>query len=106
MQISLLSPAIGTGNIGDFFIEQAVRRLLHSSVAYRTFTTRRTLTDAEIESINRSDCALLCGTSLYQRGWESALTPAILGRIQVPVIPLGVGSSAASLDEQQVGRKT
>jgi hypothetical protein len=49
---------------------------------------------------------LLCGTNLYQRDWESALTPSILNRIHVPVIPFGVGSSAASLDEQQVGRKT
>jgi polysaccharide pyruvyl transferase WcaK-like protein len=106
VQIALLSPAIGTGNIGDHFIEMAIRRLLGGDVSYQRFTIRRKLTADEIQQINTCDCAVICGTNLYQRDWHSELTPEILDAIRVPVIPFGVGSSAATLDSQTVGTAT
>src|SRR5207237_5610114 len=51
-------------------------------------------------------CALICGTNLYQHDWESALTTPIVERIEVPVIPFGVGSSAAKLDDTLVSDET
>src|SRR3954453_15426133 len=97
--ISLLSPAVGSGNIGDHFIELAIRRLLDPQVVYHRFSIRRALGANEIEQINQTQCALICGTNLYQHDWESALTPGVLERIRVPVIPFGVGSSAAELGD-------
>ena len=105
-QISLLSPAVGTGNVGDHFIEAAVRRMLREDVVYRCFSIRKPLSASDLDQVNRTSCALICGTNLYQHDWESALTPSMLDRITVPVIPFGVGSSAASLDETLVSEQT
>ncbi len=105
-RIALLSPAVGTNNVGDHLIEWAVRRLLGEDVVYDRFTIRRPLRPDEIEVINTSSCAIICGTNLYQYEWESALTPEALARIKVPVIPLGVGGSAATLAETDVSHQT
>jgi polysaccharide pyruvyl transferase WcaK-like protein len=104
--IALLSPAVGSGNIGDHFIELAIRRLMRTDAQYRRFTIRRPLTDTELAQINGCCAALICGTNLWQRDWHSALTPQVLERIRVPVIPFGVGSSAASLDDRRLGHMT
>jgi polysaccharide pyruvyl transferase WcaK-like protein len=80
--------------------------LLDGGVRYRRFGIRRPLGEAEIESINKTDCALLCGTNLYQHDWESDLTAAALSRIRVPVIPFGVGGSAAGLSDTDVSEQT
>jgi hypothetical protein len=104
--ISLLSPAVGTGNVGDHFIEAAVRRLLREDTVYRRFSIRRPLTPADIEAINETRCAILCGTNLYQHDWESAMTPEALAGLCVPVIPFGVGGSAARLEDRGVSEAT
>src|SRR5947209_8922698 len=104
--IALLSPAVGTGNVGDHFIERAIQRLLAEHVVYHRYSIRRPLTGRELDEINETACAVLCGTNLYQRDWESALTPQTLDQIRVPIVPLGVGSSAAGLDELAVGART
>jgi polysaccharide pyruvyl transferase WcaK-like protein len=106
MQIALLSPAIGSGNIGDHFIEMAIRRLLAEDVVYKRFTIRRKLTADEIDRLNACDCAVVCGTNLYQRDWHSELTSDVLASIAIPIIPFGVGSSAATLDSIAVGTVT
>jgi hypothetical protein len=106
LHVSLLSPAVGSGNVGDHFIELAIRRLLGTEALYHRFSIRRPLTASEIQQINETACALICGTNLYQHDWESELTPAMLDRITVPVIPFGVGSSAARLDDTLVGETT
>src|ERR1700756_4937618 len=90
--IALLSPAVGSGNVGDYFIEAAIRRLLHEDVAYQRFSIRRSLTEPEGEAIHATHAAIVCGTNLYQHDWCSALMPDVLERIRVPVIPFGVGS--------------
>ena len=104
--IALLTPALGTENIGDHFIELAIRRLLGSDRRYARFSTRERLTAADIDAINSAECAVLCGTNLYQQNWWSALTPEDLDAIRVPVIPFGVGSSASSERHTRVGRQT
>lgn len=104
--IALLSPAVGTPNVGDYFIELAVRRLLREETACLRFSTREALNENAIQEINGTQCAILCGTNLYQHDWHSALTPDILSRLSVPVIPFGVGGSAASLDDRSVSLQT
>jgi len=102
----LLSPAVGTGNIGDHFIDTAIRRMLRDEVVYHSFSIRKPLRAADIDQINLTSCALICGTNLYQHDWESALTMATLDRIKVPVVPFGVGSSAAALEDTFVSEET
>ena len=104
--VALLSPAVGTGNVGDHLIETAIRRLLRDDVVFHRFTIRQPLKKPEIEAINATGFALLCGTNLYQHDWHSALTPDIIARIQVPVIPFGVGSSARCLKDIEVSKTT
>jgi hypothetical protein len=104
--ISLLSPAVGTQNVGDDFIEMAIRRLLDQETSFRRFTIRRALKAQEIDEINETSCALICGTNLYQHDWESALDVATLKKIRVPVIPFGVGSSASQMSDTYIGDQT
>jgi hypothetical protein len=104
--IALLTPALGTKNIGDHFIELAIRRMLRPDTVYERFTIRRALRADEIDRINQTSCALICGTNLYQHDWESALDVSVLKKITVPIIPFGVGSSAASLTDTYVGDAT
>jgi hypothetical protein len=106
MRMALLSPAVGTGNIGDQLIEDAVRRLVGGDVTYERFSTRRPLKSEEIERINESSCALLCGTNLYQRRWECRLTPETVRRLRVPLIPIGMGGSAARMTDLDVSQET
>jgi hypothetical protein len=105
-EVALLSPAVGTGNVGDHFIERAIVRFLRDDVTCHRISVRRPLTADDIAVINRCGCAILCGTNLYQRDWESALTSEALARVRVPVIPFGVGGSAANLSERDVSRTT
>ena len=104
--IALLSPAVGTPNVGDHFIELAIRRLLREGTTFRRFSIRKALSDADLESINQCSCALLCGTNLYQHDWHSKLTVSTLDRMKAPVIPFGLGGSAKRLEEISVSRQT
>src|SRR5260370_19455099 len=90
--VALLSPAVGTRNVGDHLIEQAIRRLMGEDRVYHRFSIRRPLTATEIETINRSAGAILCGTNLYQHRWEAALTPETVARLRIPLVPFVVGS--------------
>jgi polysaccharide pyruvyl transferase WcaK-like protein len=104
--IALLSPAVGTENIGDHFIEQAIVRMLGPGLQLDRYTTRRTLSKDETDRINDADCALICGTNLYQHEWPASVSRRVLKRLKVPVIPIAVGGSAASLGDVRVSRKT
>ena len=94
------------GNVGDLFIELAVRRLLGTGHELVAFSSRRNPSDEEIAELNRCDAALLCGTNLYQDTWQSAIDPAVMARLTVPVVPFGVGGSAAEMDDLDIGRTT
>lgn len=104
--IALLSPAVGTANVGDHFIETAIRRLLAEDVSYQRFSIRAPLGGEDVRAINACQCALLCGTNLYQHDWESAFNTEALARVRVPVIPFGVGGSARRLDDIAVSALT
>jgi hypothetical protein len=100
--IALLSPAIGTSNAGDHFIEAAVRRLLPDA-RFERLSTRRELTRREIALVNSTDAVVICGTNLYQAHWTApALGKAALRRIKVPIVPLGIGTSSRESDDISV----
>jgi polysaccharide pyruvyl transferase WcaK-like protein len=105
-EVALLSPAVGTGNVGDHFIERAIVRFLRDDVTYHRISVRSPLTANDIAVINSCNCAILCGTNLYQHDWESALSAEALARVKVPVIPFGVGGSATKLSDRDVSRTT
>ncbi len=92
--IALLSAAVDGDNSGDSLIVGSIQRLL-AGAETREFPLLQTLTGAQLEEINACDAAIICGTNLYQHVFACALTPAIIHRIRVPLLPLGIGGSAA-----------
>ncbi len=94
MKLALLTPALGSANSGDALIESAIRRLVPADEFLR-LPIRRPLTAAEMTDLNACDAALICGSNLYQERRQCALNEAFLSRLRVPLIPLGVGASAA-----------
>ena len=105
-RIALLTPALGTANVGDHFIEVAIRRLLGPDRQYERFSTRGVLSREDLNRIRDCDVAVLCGTNLYQHRWESELSRRALRRMGVPIVPLGVGGSARRSEETEVSRGT
>ena len=92
--IGLLSAAGASTNAGDALITAAVQRLLNGH-RFSVFPLLERLTEEQIEAINACDIAVVCGTNLYQHIFACALTREILLRIRVPILPLGIGTSAA-----------
>jgi polysaccharide pyruvyl transferase WcaK-like protein len=91
--LALFSAAVNGDNSGDALIEDAIRRLLPEHPA-TTFPLLQPLTDEQIEQVNECDVAIICGTNLYQSSFCCALTPEVIARIRIPIVPLGVGTSA------------
>jgi hypothetical protein len=92
-RIALLSAAATSTNSGDAVITDAIRRIL-APASFEELPLLRPLSDVQIEQVNTCEAAIVCGTNLYQRTFACALDEDALRRIQVPVIPLGIGSSA------------
>jgi polysaccharide pyruvyl transferase WcaK-like protein len=92
--LALLSAAVNGDNSGDALIEDAIRKLLPQHPA-ATFPLLQPLTDEQIEQVNACDIAIICGTNLYQTSFSCALKPEVIDRIRIPIVPLGVGSSAS-----------
>jgi hypothetical protein len=96
-RVALLSAAVAGDNSGDALIEDAIKRLLPDS-SFERVPLLQPLSDTDAERVNACDMALICGTNLYQTRLACSLTAADLDRLRVPVVPVGVGGSAA-LDE-------
>ncbi|HZR19383.1 MAG TPA: polysaccharide pyruvyl transferase family protein [Verrucomicrobiae bacterium] len=91
--VALFSAAVNGDNSGDSLIVDAIQRLLGGQ-STRIFPLLQTLTDEQIEQVNECDLAIICGTNLYQDRFSCSLSPQIIDRLKVPLIPLGLGSSA------------
>ena len=92
-KLALLSAAVNGDNSGDALIVDAVRKIL-STHDLLEFPLLQPLDEASLEQINACDAAVICGTNLYQHVFACPLTPEILRRIHVPIVPLGIGASA------------
>lgn len=102
MRLALLTPAMGSRNVGDALIEEAVCRLVPAQSLQR-LTLRRPLTPEEMRQLNDCDAAILCGSNLYQEHWGCGfLTPEFLHELKIPLIPLGIGCSAAAGESPRV----
>ena len=91
--LALLDAALTSTNSGDAVITDAIRRILAPNDC-QAFPLLEPLGDAQIEAINACQAVILCGTNLYQQRFACALSEAIVRRIRVPIIPLGLGASA------------
>lgn len=95
MKLALLTPALGSRNTGDAMIESAIRRIVPAE-SYERFSLRRALTDDEMRALNACDAAIICGSNLYQDKLQCALDQRFLEQLKIPLIPLGMGASAAT----------
>jgi polysaccharide pyruvyl transferase WcaK-like protein len=103
--IAFINPAVSTENVGDLFITDSIKRILvHDPDRSFDVDPRQPVTRDQIERINReADAAVICGTNLWYkrmpkpRRW--ALGLAELCAIKVPIIPLGVGTTRHSDDD-------
>src|SRR3954471_10875413 len=93
MRIALLTAAVEGDNAGDAFIEDSVRRLVMAE-GYRRFPLVHPLSANQIEEINSCDVAIICGTNLYQYAFNCNLDVSTIEQIKVPIIPMGIGTSA------------
>lgn len=93
MRIGLLTPAIGSRNSGDALIESAIRRLVPAN-EFRRFGIRTRLGDGDLAALNECDAAILCGSNLYQDHPQCVLDSVFADLLKIPLIPLGVGTSA------------
>lgn len=96
--LAFINPRLTTRNVGDLFIEDAVKRILSYDVAESVdIDPRQPITAAHIEAINRSDAAVIVGTNLWYRQLARpgrwCITADQLRQIRVPIIPLGVGTT-------------
>lgn len=96
--LAFINPRLSTKNVGDFFIEDSVKRILAYDPARSTDVDPRQPVSAEtIDAINRCDAAVIVGTNLWYRHlykagrWMFSLPD--LERIRVPVIPMGLGTT-------------
>ena len=93
MKVALLTSAIRGANAGDAIIEDSARRLIVADT-YERIPLLHALGDEELDRLNQCDAAVICGTNLYQEKFNCNLGVEALRRIRVPVIPLGIGTSA------------
>lgn len=97
--LAFINPAVSTGNVGDLFIVDSLKRIVACD-RDQSFDVdpREPVDDSVIDRINReADAAIICGTNLWyrrmvkRRRWTFSLEQ--LRRIKVPIIPLGVGTT-------------
>ncbi len=96
--LAFINPKLSTRNVGDLFIEDAVKRILSYDAAESIdIDPRQPITDQHIAEINRCDAAVIVGTNLWYRQLARpgrwCFTAEQLKAIRVPIIPLGVGTT-------------
>lgn len=96
--VAFINPKISTKNVGDFFIESSVKRIIdYDENTSIDIDPRSPLSSEDIEKINSCDFAVIAGTNLWyphiakQNRWM--ITHEDLKKIKVPFIPLGVGTT-------------
>lgn len=97
-KLAFINPRLTTRNVGDFFIEDSVKRILQYDVeASVDIDPRRPLDSDAIGRINGCDAAVIVGTNLWYRQMRKdgrwMITLDELKKIRVPIIPFGVGTT-------------
>jgi len=96
--LAFINPRLSTRNVGDIFIEDSTKRILaYDPAASIDVDPRKPITQGHIDEINHREAAVILGTNLYYREmfkpgrWMFRLED--LKEISVPIIPLGVGTT-------------
>jgi polysaccharide pyruvyl transferase WcaK-like protein len=92
-KLALFSAAVDGDNSGDAIIVDAIKRILSGNEILE-FPLLKSFGEEELKQINNCDMGIICGTNLYQNVFACALTPETLNKLRLPILPLGVGSSA------------
>lgn len=92
-RLALFSASIKGDNSGDAVIVDAIKRLLSGNEMLE-FPLLQPLRKNQIRQINTCDIGIICGTNLYQQIFACDLTSEVINQIKIPIVPLGVGSSA------------
>lgn len=97
-KLAFINPRLSTRNVGDFFIEDSVKRILQYDVeSSLDIDPRKPLAPEAIDQINDCDAAVIVGTNLWYRQmrkdgrWMISLQD--LEKIRIPIIPFGVGTT-------------
>ena len=109
--IAFINPAVSTENVGDLFIVDSLKRIVeHDRENSFDVDPRKPIGARDIARINEADAAVICGTNLWYKRmpkpgrWTFSL--ADLNTIRVPVIPLGVGTTRHSDDDNDFEPET
>lgn len=79
-------------NVGDHLIGHRARALLKEFVDSEIINiNRKNIGDAEYDIMNKADAVILCGGPAYQKAIYPQIYPIELERINVPIIPMGLG---------------
>ena len=109
--IAFINPAVSTENVGDLFIVDSLKRILvHDRQNSFDIDPRKPISRRDIERANEADAAVICGTNLWYKRmpkpgrWTFGLDD--LNAIKVPIIPLGVGTTRHSDDDNDFEPET
>ena len=96
--IAFINPKVSTSNVGDFFIEDSVKRIVaHDPERSIDIDPRKPLNPGDIDRINQCDAAVIVGTNLWYRSIAKParwmITVDELKKIKVPFVPFGVGAT-------------
>ncbi|MBN1142246.1 MAG: polysaccharide pyruvyl transferase family protein [Deltaproteobacteria bacterium] len=103
--IAFINPRVSTNNVGDYFIEDSVKKIVDYDPANSIdIDPRKPLSVKDIENINKCDAAIIVGTNLWYRHISKEnrwmISTDDLKKIKVPFIPFGVG---ATLHRGEIG---
>ena len=96
--IAFINPKVSTSNVGDYFIENSVKRIVaHDPERSVDIDPRKPLRPGDIDRINQCDAAIIVGTNLWYKQvakpnrWMISIEE--LKQIKVPFVPFGVGAT-------------
>ena len=96
--IAFINPKVSTSNVGDYFIENSVKRIVtHDPERSIDIDPRKPLKPGDIERINQCDAAIIVGTNLWYKQiakpnrWMISIEE--LKKIKIPFVPFGVGAT-------------
>jgi polysaccharide pyruvyl transferase WcaK-like protein len=80
-------------NIGDGFILNSLAKLLNTHECKYLFTSRKGLSETDIEKINSTKVLILAGANQLNDNFTivPGMNLSILERIKVPIVPFGIG---------------
>lgn len=95
-------------NIGDGFIAESIKSLLAPHVCRFTFSSREVLSDEAIQQINSTRLLVLAGANQLTDNFTVApgIDAESLKRIQVPVVPMGIGIHGIADFNRQMSAET